>query len=85
MRPVTLSPTLIAREAGYLAACFFVALGANIFAVIHFHRPASELFSQLGFVVAITVALYVYILLVRLLWRGLTLGWLRLRKLFRKK
>ena len=83
MKPITLSPTVIARETGYLAACFFAALGANIFAVIYFRRPASELFSQLGFVVAITVALYVYILVLRVIYRGLRVAWNKIRTAFK--
>ncbi|MDE6801994.1 MAG: hypothetical protein K2J07_03690 [Muribaculaceae bacterium] len=80
MKPITLSPTILARESGYLAACLLTALGANIYAVIHFHRPAVELFSQLGFVVVITIALYIYILILRLIFHGVKLAWSKMRK-----
>lgn len=84
MKPITISPTYIARELGYLAACFFVALGANIFAIIHFHRPASEIFSQIGFVIVITAALYAYILILRLIYNAIRFGWSRISAHFKK-
>ena len=85
MKPLNISPAVIAREAGTLAACFLVAFGANVYAVIHFRRPAVELLSQFGFVVAITAALFAYVVLLRLIWSGLCLLWRHVRTTFRSK
>lgn len=71
MRPITIRPDKMAREAGYLSACLFVALAANIFAVIKFHRPYTELFSQLGFVIVISIALYAYIIILRIIYHAI--------------
>lgn len=79
MKNYNIKSGTIAREAGYLAGCFAVALGANIFAIIKFHRPFTEIFSQIGFVAAITVVLYIYICVLRGIAALLKLGYHKLK------
>ena len=68
MKDITITGRQLRRETLYLVACFVVAFLINVYAVIHFHRPAIELLSQLGFVVVITVALYIVIAILRVIW-----------------
>lgn len=79
MKPVNIKSQTIARELGYLAACFAVAFGANIFAVIRFHRPWTEIFSQIGFVIVITAALFVYIAILRAVWHLMRLAFSKIK------
>lgn len=85
MKPVTIQPRTIAREAGYYAGCLFVALGANLFAIIHYHRPLSEFISQIGFVIVISLLLYLYIGIIRLLYFGIVSLFKNLRERINRK
>ena len=53
------------KELFIYALCFFIAFCFNLGAVIAYSRPWSELFSQLGYVVAISLALYAFLLFLR--------------------
>lgn len=44
---------------GTLLACFLVAFGINLGAIINYGTPWYEIFTQIGFVVVITVGLYI--------------------------
>lgn len=79
MKSLNIKSQTIARELGYLAACFAVAFGANLYAVIAYHRPWTELFTQIGFVVVITAALFIYIAILRGIWHLLRMGFMRIK------
>lgn len=65
------------KELQILIVCFVVAFFINVLAVVIYKTPWHEIFSQIGYVVVIAVALYLIVALVRfLIW---TIG-----KLFRK-
>lgn len=44
---------------GALLACFLIAFGINLGAIISYGTPWYEIFTQIGFVVVITVGLYI--------------------------
>ncbi|WP_290536000.1 hypothetical protein [Alistipes sp.] len=67
MKDIVISARRIRREGLFAAAAFIIAFTANIYAVVHFDRPWYELFTQLGYVVVITVAIYLLLWIPRLL------------------
>lgn len=67
MKDIVISARRIRREGLFAAAAFIIAFAANIYAVVHFDRPWYELFTQLGYVVVITVAIYLLLWIPRLL------------------
>ncbi len=44
-------------------ACFVLAEGINAGAIVAYHRPWTELFSQLGYVLCIALALWLAVVL----------------------
>ena len=57
-----------------LLACFGIAFLLNVGCIIFYHTPFSEVFTQIGYVLVITVALY-------LIWTAIRLiVWLLRRK-----
>lgn len=66
MKDLTIKGTTISREIMWAVLCFAVAFLTNVYAVIHYDRPAIELISQIGFVLVITLALYVALAVVRI-------------------
>lgn len=79
MKSITIKGNTLARELGYLAACIAVAVGANLLAIIKFHRPWTEFFSQTGFVAVITAVLFVYITIVRAVYHLARYGFNRIK------
>ena len=55
------------RELKILLVCFAIAVAINIFAIVKFDRGWEELFTQIGFVLAITIFFYVVATIVRLI------------------
>ena len=54
-----------------LLVCFVIAFLLNVYAVIAYEAPASELFWSLGYVVATTAVLYALWVVVRLIIYGI--------------
>ena len=67
MKDITITRTFLCRELWIVLICFILAFAANVVAVIVYVRPAIELLSQLGFVVAICIVLYILLWIVRLI------------------
>ena len=67
MKDIIIKGTTLRRELLWLLACFVAAFLVNTYAVVHFDRPAVELFSQLGCVVVITACFYIVLAIVRIL------------------
>lgn len=67
MKDLVISARRIRRELRFAAVAFLVAFAANLYAVMHFDRPWYELFTQLGYVVVITVVIYLLLWIPRLL------------------
>ena len=67
MKDVLLSGKMIRRELFVALACFIIAYGLNIYAILKYSRPAVELVSTIGYVIVTAVVLYFVLVLVRLL------------------
>lgn len=63
----------IAREHHILLGCFLVALGVNIYSIIRYSTPLTEIFTQIGYVIIITALFYGLSILVRLIVWGVRL------------
>lgn len=59
------------KEILYLGISFIAAELVNLYAIILYSRPLTELFSMIGYVFAITVVFYLLILIVRLAVTGI--------------
>lgn len=69
--PVKVKDTVITakakrREIILASGCFIAACIVNLYAVVKFHRPWTELFSQIGYVVIIAAVFYAVIWAARL-------------------
>lgn len=67
MNDIIIKEKHIRREAFWAAGCFAAAFAMNLGAVIAYDRPWTELLSQIGYVVFLTVVIYLILLIVRLL------------------
>jgi hypothetical protein len=77
MKDIVISEKKIKREVFYLAGSFIFSFLLNVFAVIFYKTAWFEVFSQIGYVVIITLVLYLIITFVRVMW------WL-VKKLFKR-
>jgi hypothetical protein len=50
-----------------LIACFIIANLINLYAIVHYKTSYTELFSMLGYVLVLTVVLYVLWTMIRLI------------------
>lgn len=66
MKDIVIKGTSIKRELWVLLGCFIAAYGLNIYSILHWHRPATELFMTIGYVIVFTVGIYVALWIVRL-------------------
>ncbi len=71
MKDLVITGRQVRRELWILLGCFVAGCLVNVYAIVHYGRPASELYSQIGYVLVLTVVLYVLLALVRLLLAGL--------------
>ena len=67
MKDIVITPARMRKELLLFGGCFALALGVNVFAIIHYHRPATELFTQIGFMLTLALILYLLMSLVRLI------------------
>lgn len=67
MKDIVIRKETVARELWILLGCFVATMLVNAGAIIAYHRPWYELFTQVGFVVSITVSLYLILWVVRLI------------------
>ena len=66
MKDIIITARHIRREARYLLLSFVAAFGMNVYAIARYTRPATELFSMIGYV--IVTALVIYLLLLPVRW-----------------
>lgn len=78
MKDIIIKGSSIRRELYILLASTVVAEGINLYAVISMARPAKELITMIGFVVVTGIAIYLLILIIRVLVR-------LSRRMFRKR
>lgn len=67
MKNIIITSKSIKRELLIWALMFVLAQVANLYAIIKFDTSFSELYSQLGYVFALSIVLYVLLILIRLL------------------
>ena len=67
MKDIVIKASHIRRELWVLLGCLVVAYGMNIYAIIHFARPAKELYMTIGYVVVTALIIYVLLWIVRLI------------------
>lgn len=65
MKDIVITAQQRKREWLIILSCFIAACLVNLGAIIGYSRPWTELFSQIGYVVAVTVILYVLLWIVR--------------------
>jgi hypothetical protein len=77
MKNIVITPRQLRREFFIWLLCFTAAIGLNIYSIIYYNTNWSELYSQIGYVFAISIAIY----LILWVFRGLFL----LMKYFSRK
>ena len=78
MKDIVITSKIAKREFFVWLGCFIFAFLLNVGAVIYYKTSWVEIFSQLGYVVIISIACYLLVALVRFVCFGI-------RKLTRKK
>ena len=68
MKDTVIKAAVKRRELWILLTCFIVANVVNITTIICYSTPWYEVFTQLGYVVALSVLLYVLTIVVRVVW-----------------
>ena len=66
MKDLVISSKRLKKEILIIAICFIVASIINIISVIIYKTPWYEIFTQVGYVIVITLILYLFIIIVRL-------------------
>ena len=67
MKYIIITSAKIRRELWILLGSFAVAYGMNIYSIIHYARPASELYMTIGYVLVTAVCIYLILAVVRIL------------------
>lgn len=67
MKDIVIKGASVRRELFILLGCFVAAVGLNIFAIIKYSRPATELVSMIGYVIFAAVCIYLVLWILRLL------------------
>lgn len=68
MKDTVITAAVKRRELWIWLTCFIAANVVNITTIICYSTPWYEVFTQLGYVVALSVLLYVLTILVRVVW-----------------
>ena len=68
MKDIVITSKSICRELYWVLASFILAMCTNIGAIIAYDRPWTELVSQIGYVMFITVGIYLILLVLRGVW-----------------
>lgn len=68
MKDTVIKAAVKRRELWIWLTCFIVANVVNITTIICYSTPWYEVFTQLGYVVALSVLLYVLTIVVRVVW-----------------
>lgn len=67
MKDIVITSKGLMREALLLLVCLLGGVAVDVYAIIKYSRPFSELFQTLGYAVAIGLAIYFIVMLLRLL------------------
>lgn len=66
MKDIIITSLRIKKELTLILACFVVAFLMNIIAIFIYKTPWVEVFTQIGYVVILTISFYILLSLVRL-------------------
>jgi hypothetical protein len=67
MQDIVISSKRIKKEVSILLACFITAFIINIVSIAIYNTSWSEIFTQIGYVIIITLALYLVTTFIRLI------------------
>ena len=67
MKPIIIDSKFVRRELWILLGCFAAAVIFDLVGIILYKRPAIELVTTIGYEVVITLGLYAFLALVRIL------------------
>ena len=67
MKDLVISGRKVKRELLIALGCFICAVLINIICIIVYHSQWHEIFTQIGFTIFVAIALYVLLLLIRLI------------------
>lgn len=67
MKDIVISAKRIKKEGYILLICFILAFMTNIVSIILFKTPWYEIFTQIGYVIVITVTLYLLVAFLRVI------------------
>ncbi len=65
MKDLIITSKRLKKEIFILSACFIIAFLINIFSIITFKTPWYEMFTQIGYVIIISITLYLLVAMVR--------------------
>ncbi len=68
MKDTTITASRKKRELIILLISFLVAFFMNVYAILRYQRPLSELFTQLNVVLLLTLIVYALIAFLRMIW-----------------
>ncbi|SFL29174.1 hypothetical protein SAMN05216357_11788 [Porphyromonadaceae bacterium KH3CP3RA] len=67
MQDLIIPSKRLKKETYILSACFAAAFLTNIISIIIFKTPWHEMFTQIGYVVVITLFLYFFLAIIRII------------------
>lgn len=67
MKDIVIKGKDISREFIVMFCCFIMAMLVNAAAIITYDRPWSELYSQIGYVIFMSVCIYILLAVVRVI------------------
>lgn len=67
MKDITITGKTVKRELLIVLGCFVAGVLVNVYAILHYSRPAVELFTQIGYTIVVSVVIYILLLIVRLI------------------
>jgi TRAP-type C4-dicarboxylate transport system permease small subunit len=76
MKDIIITPRKLKRELFIWLLCLVAAIGLNVYSIIYYNTNWSELYTHLGYVVAISIVIY----LILWVFRGLFLLVRKLKK-----
>lgn len=68
MKDIVITKAIQKREFFVWLACFVVANVVNVASIVKFQTPWYEIFTQLGYVVVLSILLYGLVAVVRIAW-----------------
>lgn len=67
MKDIIITSKRLKKEIYILSTCFIIAFLINIFSIIAFKTPWYEIFTQIGYVLVITLISYLLVAIVRVI------------------